>query len=92
MGKMAEWSRAEIERTLRSFVAEELFYGADRGALADDQPLQETGVIDSMGMLRLVTFLEETFGIEVLDSEVVPEHLGTLGCIISFIERKRSAE
>ena len=92
MGKMAELSRAEIERTLRSFIAEELFYGADRGALADNQPLQETGVIDSMGMLRLVTFLEETFGIEVLDSEVVPEHLGTLGGIISFIERKRSAE
>ena len=91
MERAAEWSRAEIERTLRSFIAEELFYGADRGALGDDQPLQETGVIDSMGMLRLVTFLEETFGIEVLDSEVVPEHLGTLGGIISFIERKRSA-
>ena len=91
MGKMAEWSRAEIERELRSFIDEELFYGADHGALADDQPLQETGVIDSMGMLRLVTFLEETFGIEVLDSDVVPEHLGTLGGIISYIERKRSA-
>jgi acyl carrier protein len=91
MGRAAEWSRTEIERALRSFIAEELFYGADQGALANDQPLQETGVIDSMGMLRLVTFLEETFGIEVLDSEVVPEHLGTLGGIISFIERKRSA-
>jgi len=90
MGRRAGWSRDEIERALRSFIAEELFYGADHGALADDQPLQETGVIDSMGMLRLVTFLEETFGIEVLDSEVVPEHLGTLGGIISFIERKRS--
>ncbi len=91
MGRAAEWSRAEIERTLRSFIAEELFYGADHGALADDQPLQETGVIDSMGMLRLVTFLEETFGIEVLDSDVVPEHFATLGDIISFIDRKRSA-
>jgi hypothetical protein len=39
---------------LRSFISEELLYGADQGALANDQPLQETGVIDSMGMMRLV--------------------------------------
>ena len=91
MARAAEWSGAEIERELRAFIAEELFYGPDQGALANDQPLQESGVIDSMGMLRLVTFIEETFGIEVLDGEVVPEHFATLGGIISFIERKRSA-
>lgn len=91
MGQTQVWSQAEIEREIRSFIAEELLYGSDQAAIAGDQPLQETGVIDSMGMLRLVTFMEQTFGIEVLDGEVVPEHFATLGDIISFIERKRSA-
>lgn len=91
MGRAVGWLRAEVERELRSFIAEELFYGPDQGTIANDQPLQETGVIDSMGMLRLVTFIEETFGIEVLDIEVIPEHFATIGAIVSFIEQKGSA-
>ncbi len=90
MSQAQEWSHAQIERELRSFIAEELYFGADQGTIAGDQPLQETGVIDSMGMLRLVTFIEQTFGIEVLDGEIVPEHFATLGDITLFIERKRA--
>jgi len=91
MAGTTEWSRPKIERELRSFLVDELFYDAERGAIPGDLPLQEAGVIDSMGMLRLVTFIEETFGIEVLDGEVVPEHFRSLDDIISFVERKRSA-
>lgn len=91
MGQTQVWSQAEIEREIRSFITEELLYGSDQAAIAGDQPLQETGVIDSMGMLRLVTFIEETFGIEVLDGEIVPEHFATIENIISYVRRKRNA-
>jgi len=91
VGQAQAWSQTEIEQELRSFIAEELLYGSDQRSIAADQSLQESGVIDSMGMLRLVTFIEETFAIEVLDGEIIPEHFATLGDIISFIERKQSA-
>lgn len=62
---------------------------ADR--LTDDYPLLENQVIDSMGIFELVNALEQRYGIEILDEELVPENFGTLSTISRFVERKRAA-
>jgi len=49
-------------------------------------------VIDSTGVLELVGFLEEDFGIRIQDDELVPENLDTIDDIVQFVTRKRAAE
>lgn len=62
----------------------------ERGtALTDDTPLLDSGVIDSTGVLELVTFLESEFGVKVQDEEIVPENFETVGRIAAFVDSKR---
>jgi acyl carrier protein len=50
-----------------------------------------TGVLDSTGAMELVFFLEEKFGIEVADTELVPDNLDSLEKIAAYVERKSAA-
>jgi acyl carrier protein len=74
---------------IRRFMAEN-FYVAEQG-LADDASLIGAGVVDSTGVLEVVTFLESTFGFVVEDAEMLPENLDSIARIAAFVERKRSA-
>jgi acyl carrier protein len=53
--------------------------------------LLDSGIIDSTGILELVSFLEREFGIQVQDEEIVPENFENVRSIAAFVERKRSA-
>lgn len=57
----------------------------------DDYPLLEKDVLDSMGIFQVVAFLEDEFGIEVDDAELVPENFETIGSIAELIDSKREA-
>jgi acyl carrier protein len=68
------------------------FLFGDQGGLSgDDQSLIENDVIDSTGVLELVSFIEERFGIAMSDAEIVPANLDSVARIAAFIERKREA-
>ncbi len=64
--------------------------GEDSGSLKDDTSFLEEGIIDSTGVLELVAFLEEHYGIRVEDEELIPENLDSIANICSFLEKKRS--
>ena len=66
-------------------------FASERSSLAPDENLLAQGIIDSMGILKLVTFLEQHFGIHADDDDLVPENFSTLKSIQSFVERKRNA-
>jgi len=66
-------------------------FASERRALSADENLLEQSIIDSMGFLKLVTFLEERFGIRVGDDDLVPENFSTLTAIRSLVERKMNA-
>lgn len=57
----------------------------------DDYPLLEKDVLDSMGIFQVVAFLEDEFGIEVDDAELVSENFETIGSIAELIDSKREA-
>ena len=61
-------------------------------SLSESDSLLESGLIDSMGVLELVTFLESTFSIQVADEEVVPENLDTIAGIVAYVRRKRAVD
>lgn len=77
-------TQSEIER----FILEELLSGT-RETLDPEEPLVSTGVIDSLGMLRLITFLEERFGLKIGDGDVGDDNFGTLRRLVAFVDRTR---
>jgi acyl carrier protein len=62
-----------------------------QGPLSSDEDLLASGVIDSLGLLLVIDFLEASFGISVRDTEVTTENLGTLDTIIRFVQGKLQA-
>lgn len=73
---------------VRSFVVTNFLFG-DEDGLEDNASFIETGIIDSTGILELVAYLEESFGITVSDDELVPENLGSIADIAGYLERKQ---
>ena len=63
----------------------------DDKALSDQDSLIRKGIVDSTGMLELVTFLQERFGIRVADEEMIPANLETIDAISAFVARKLAA-
>ncbi len=74
---------------VRDFIMDELRWRGDRAALTDDYPLLENGVIDSLGLFRIVEFLESQYGVEIDDQELVPTNFGTLAAIARLAERSQ---
>jgi acyl carrier protein len=78
----------EIKDQIRTFVTSN-FYVADPGALEDEASLLDRGIIDSTGVLEVIFFIEETFGIKVEDSEMLPENLDSIERIANFVSGKK---
>ena len=78
-----------IRNEVKSFIVDKFLFGAaDR--LSDDTPLLEQHIVDSTGVLEIVTFLEKNYGIRVEDEELVPENLNSIESIARFAENKRA--
>ena len=71
---------------VRKFINSELLYRNDQG-IEPNVNLIESGVIDSMTLLRLTVFLEEHYGIEISDEEIVPDNFSSLAAIESFVAK-----
>jgi acyl carrier protein len=80
-------SVAEVREKVRAFVLE---YAADHGVteVKDDEPLLRNHIIDSLGVFRLIDFLEETFPLTVEDTDMEPEGFDNLNAISEFVVRK----
>jgi acyl carrier protein len=76
---------AEVEQ----FIVEELMVGSAVEAIDHDEDLLGTGVIDSHGLLQLVTFLRGRYGIAVPEEALTPENFQTIAAIDAFVERER---
>jgi acyl carrier protein len=81
----------EIRHALRDFILHEFLPGEDPGELTDETPLITGGILDSISTLKLVTFLEEHFGITVEAYEAGIDHLDSVGQIAQLIAAKKQA-
>jgi len=81
-----------IARDIRDFVVANFLFGQNGDQLTDDKSFLENGIIDSTGVLELVAFLEEKFGIVVGDRELLPENLDSVSNAASFVTRKLEAK
>ena len=78
------------QERVRQFIVQN-FYVADPTSLRDDTSFLDAGVIDSTGVLELVTFLETELGVTVADDELLPQNLDSLAAVAAFIARKQAS-
>ncbi|MFX0195927.1 MAG: acyl carrier protein [Candidatus Hodarchaeota archaeon] len=82
----------EIEFQVRDFIIEQFLFNKDDGDLPNDASFLETGIVDSTGILEIIAFLEETYGIAIEDDELIPENLDSVDNAVSFVKRKLEAQ
>jgi len=80
----------QVRTQLRDFIVENFLFGQGGDGLADGDSLMDKGIVDSTGVLELVGFLEETWGVRVEDDELVPENLDSIASLAGFVARKTS--
>ncbi|HEU4724431.1 MAG TPA: acyl carrier protein [Candidatus Eisenbacteria bacterium] len=76
---------------IRHFILNQ-FPLARQRAIGDEDPLLRTGILDSLGILEVVAFIESEFGIAVADEELVPESFESIATMARFVDGKRDHE
>jgi acyl carrier protein len=77
-----------MEQTIRTFLIARGWLGDDQELLGTDS-LVEKGVIDSMAMMELISFIEQAYHIRIQDDEVMPENFDSLASITAYLKRKQ---
>ena len=78
----------DVALRVREFVIENFLFGSEQEGLSDEDSFLDRGIIDSTGVLELVTFLEETFRIQIDDEELVPDNLDSIQRVARFVTDK----
>lgn len=78
----------DTKETVREFILNHFLKGDKSRKLIDDASFIEEGIIDSVGVLELVAFLEEKFGLKVEDEEIVPENFDAITKLDIFVQAK----
>jgi acyl carrier protein len=82
----------EIRESIRGFIQSELLAGQVIRAVTDDDPLIDEGIIDSLGIMALIGFLEETFAIRIGGDELLPENFASVATISMLIAQKTGCQ
>jgi acyl carrier protein len=82
-------SDVEASELIRRYIAESFVLDDDE--LEPDTSLIDSGIIDSTGVVEIVSYLEDTFGIELADEDLVAENLDSVSRLARFVETKRAA-
>jgi acyl carrier protein len=82
----------KTESLLERFIIDELLLGDAPQKLDPDQSLISSNLLDSLALLRLIAFIEEQFGVEIHDGEVIPNNFQTINHMKVLIENKRSPQ
>jgi acyl carrier protein len=77
-----------ILKDLEKVLVTEIAVDLNRKSLSPDEDLIEKGIIDSLGIMKLILFMEGTFGITVAEEEILPENFQCLNNMVKFVEQK----
>jgi acyl carrier protein len=78
----------DVRAAIRRFIMEDLLFGDESNRLDDNVSLTSSGMLDSTGMIELVTFIESQFGLQIADEEMLPENLDSVSRVEAFVRRK----
>jgi acyl carrier protein len=77
----------KYNKEIRNYIVSNFLFG-DESSLKDDTSFMDSGILDSTGVLELVTFIESTYAFKVQDQEMVPENLDSVNRASAFVARK----
>jgi acyl carrier protein len=77
-----------ILQNLEKYVLTEVAVDVGKKSLDPDEDLLEQGIIDSLGIMKLVLFLEESYGIQVNDQDITPENFQCLSSMVKYVEQQ----
>jgi len=80
-----------VEEMIRTYIAENMLFSGDGYPYSDSASFLEEGIVDSMGIMELVMFVEENFQVTVEDEELVPDNFDSVGKLAAYIRAKSSA-
>jgi len=80
----------EIEALIRTYIAENILFSSNGYPYEDDASFLEEGIVDSMGIMELVAFVDDNFGITVEDQELVPDNFDSVSRLAGYIRFKLS--
>ena len=79
----------DVASEIRNFIVEGFLFGDTTVPLGGDESLLQKGLIDSTGILEVVHFIEEKFGIAMEDDELIPDNLDSILAITQYVMRKQ---
>jgi acyl carrier protein len=80
-----------VEEQIRNHIAENILFSKKGYPHPDDASFLEEGIVDSLNVMDLVFFLEEKFGVTVIDREIVPDNFDSVTKLAEFVRRKKAA-
>ncbi len=79
-----------IQETLKAYIADNILYSDKGYTYPDTASFLENGIVDSMNIMEIVMYVEETFGIQAEDREIIPDNFDSISNLAAFIERKKA--
>lgn len=77
-----------IEETIKDYIARNLLFSDNGFPYADDASFLEEGIVDSVGVMELVTFAEESYGLKIDDFDITPDNFDSVHRLAAFIRSK----
>jgi len=81
---------SEFNAKLKEFIMTEVNPDLNLVKLDDEEPLIESGIIDSLGILKILAFMDETFGVDLSSDQIKPENFKTVSSICALVDGKKN--
>ena len=81
-----------VEKILREYILENYLFTDDQSELDNSDSFLQRGIIDSTGIMEVMFFIDDQFGVNVEDEEMIPENLDSIANLVAFIDRKRNSQ
>ena len=81
----------EVEEMIRAYIAENMLFSDNGYPYSDTASFLEEGIVDSMGIMELVMFVEDNFHITVEDEELVPDNFDSVSRLAAYVRTKSPA-
>ena len=84
-------SMDHVASAIRIYIAQNILFSGDRYPYPDDASFLDEGIVDSMNLLELVTFVEGEFGIKVIDIDIVPANFDSVSSLAAYVRKRQAA-
>ncbi|MEW6179844.1 MAG: acyl carrier protein [Chloroflexota bacterium] len=79
---------SNIEQQIKEYIAENILFSSDGYPYPEETSFMENGIVDSMNVMEIVAYVEETFGIRVEDREIIPANFDSVKNLANYLRMK----